>query len=127
MNTFELAKDFVASRRYEVLGEDSSDGHLAFRYQMNTIHFWGKYEDEHFFFLTLPNFDEVTEANLAQIEAKCYQITKEIKIAKMYVLGDVVLAAVETCYMSAEDFGFQMQNALRHLVAAKIMYIKQEK
>lgn len=39
MNTFELAKAFLASHRYQILDEDSSDGHIAFRFQMNTIHF----------------------------------------------------------------------------------------
>ena len=64
MSTFELAKAFLASHRYQILDEDSSDGHIAFRFQINTIHFWGNPDDEHFFFMTLPNFTDVTEENI---------------------------------------------------------------
>lgn len=60
MNTFELAKEFIADQRYRVLDEDCSDGRIAFRFQMNTIHLWANDKDEHFFFMTLPNFTNVT-------------------------------------------------------------------
>ena len=115
MNTFELAKAFLASHRYQILDEDSSDGHIAFRFQINTIHFWGNPDDEHFFFMTLPNFTDVTDENIAQA-----------KLVKLYILNDVVLAAAEVYYMAEEDFNFQMKNALKHLVVAKTMYKKLE-
>ena len=124
MSTFELAKEFIASRRYQRLYEDSSDGHVAFRFQMNTIHFWGNSEDEHFFFMTLPNFTDVTAENIAQVKENCHQINKEAKLVKLYVLDDVILAAAEVYYLAEDDFKFQMLNALNHLVAAKVMYKK---
>lgn len=124
MSTYELAKEFIASQRYQMLDEDSSDGHIAFRFQMNTIHFWGNSEDEHFFFMTLPNFTDVTEENIAQVKENCHQINKEAKLVKLYVLNDVILAAAEVYYLAEEDFKFQMLNALKHLVAAKVMYKK---
>lgn len=126
MSTFELAKDFIASQRYHILDEDPSDGHIAFRFQMNTIHFWGNPEDEHFFFMTLPNFTDVTEDNIAQVKENCHQINKEAKLVKLYILNDVILAAAEVYYLADEDFKFQMRNALKHLVAAKVTYKKLE-
>ena len=84
MSTFELAKEFIASQRYQMLDEDGADDHIAFRFQMNTIHFWGNSEDEHFFFMTLPNFADVTEGNIAQVKEKCHQINKEMKMVKMF-------------------------------------------
>ena len=124
MRTFDLAKEFIANQRYQISDEDSLDGHIAFRFQMNTIHFWGHSEDEHFFFMTLPNFTEVTEENIAQVKENCHKINSEAKLVKLYVLGDVILAAAEVYYLAEEDFKFQMMNALKHLVAAKVMYNK---
>ncbi len=127
MTTFELAKAFIASQRYQILDEDSSDGHIAFRFQMNTIHFWANDDDdEHFFFVTLPNFTDVTEDNIAQVKENCHKINKEAKMVKLFILGDVILMSAEVYYLAAEDFAFQMKNALNHLVAAKVMYRKLE-
>lgn len=124
MTTFALAKDFITKRRYQILDENASDGHIAFRFQLNTIQFWGNPEDEHFFFMTLPNFDEVTETNVGEIKENCHEINKQVKLVKLYVMNDVILAAAEVYYLAEEDFEFQMMNALRHLVSAKAMYKK---
>lgn len=124
MSTFELAKEFIASQRYQMLEEDSSDGRITFCFQMNTIHFWGNSGDEHFFFMTLPNFTDVTEENIAQVKENCHQINKEAKLVKLYVLNDLILAAAEVYYLAENYFKFQMLNALKHLVAAKVMYKK---
>lgn len=124
MNAFDLAKDFIRRQSYQILNEDSSDGHIAFRFQMNTIHFWGNTDDEHFFFMTLPNFADVDEKNIAQVKENCHQINKEAKLVKLYVLNDVILAATEIYYLAEDDFKFQMLNALKHLIAAKVMYKK---
>lgn len=126
MGTFELAKEFIANQRYQVLDEDGTDGHIAFRYQMNTIHFWGNPDDEHFFFMTLPNFTDVTEDNLSQVKENCHQVNREAKLVKLYILNDVILVASEVYYLAEDDFKFQMKNALKHLVAAKVMYKKLE-
>lgn len=126
MSTFELAKDFITSQQYSILDEDASCGHIAFRFQMNTMHIWAKSDDEHFFFVTLPNFTDITKDNIAQVKENCHQINREAKLVKLYVLNDVILAAVEAYYLAEEDFKFQMMTALKHLVAAKVMYKKLE-
>lgn len=124
MNTFELAKKFLANQHYQVLEDDCSDRHIAFRYQMNTLHFWSNDEDEHFFFMTLHNFTEVTDENVSQVKENCYRINKDAKLVKLYILNDIIIAAAEVYYLAEADFNFQMANALKHLVAAKIMYKK---
>lgn len=124
MSTFELAKELIVCQRYQIVEEDSSNGRIAFRFQMNTIHLWTNAEDEHFFVMTLPNFAEVNEPNKSQVIQNCHQINKEAKLVKLYVLSDVILAAAEIYYLAREDFKFQMLNALKHLVAAKVMYKK---
>ncbi len=126
MDTFDLAKEFIAGRKYHILDEDRSSGHLAFRYQMNTIHFWANSEDADFFIMTLPNFADVTEENISQVKEICHHVNKDAKLIKLYVLNDVILASAEVYYLAKDDFEFQMQNALRHLVAGKVMYKKIE-
>ena len=51
-------------------------------------------------------------------------ISEDAKNIKSYVLNDVILAAAEVYYLAEDDFKFQMLNALKHLVAAKVMYKK---
>lgn len=126
MNTFDYAKEFISSKRYQILDEDMSSGHIAFRYQMNTIHFWANSEDIDFFIMTLPNFADVTEENLSQVKEICHQVNKDAKLIKLYLLNDVILASAEVYYLAKDDFDLQMKNALRHLVAGKVMYKKIE-
>ena len=126
MDTFDFAKEFLSSKRYQILDEDRSSGHIAFRYQMNTIHFWAKTEDTDFFIMTLPNFADVTEENESQVKEICHQVNKDAKLIKVYLLNDVILASAEVYYLAKDDFDFQMKNALRHLVAGKVMYKKIE-
>lgn len=124
MNTFELAKKYLTSQRYQVLEENCTDEHIVFRYQMNTFHFWGNPNDEHFFVILLPNFAEVTKENIGQVKENCHQINKDARMVKLYVLDDVILAAAEIFYLAEEDFIFQIRNALKHLKMAKVMYNK---
>ncbi len=124
MNTYELAKKFIAGQRYRVCYEECSEGCIVFRYQMNTMHIFVNTEDEHFLFMTLLNFTDVTKENLEQVEENCHQLNKETKLVKFYVMNDMILATVEAYYLAEEDFNFQMMNALKHLVEAKVMYKK---
>lgn len=125
MNKFDLAKEYLSMLRYQILEEDAEEGYLSFRYQMNTIYFFGNpNDDEHFFFMTLPDFTEVTAENMAQVKENCHRINKDAKLVKLYVMGDVILATAEIYYLAEDDFRFQMKTALQHLVAAKVMYKK---
>lgn len=124
MDTFELAKEYLTSKQYKILDEDRKEGHIAFRYQMNTIHFIGNADDNNFFYLSLPGVNDVTEDNLPQVKELCHKINRETKLVKLYVLDDVLVVATEIYYLAKEDFVFQMTNALKHLIAAKIKYYK---
>lgn len=122
MDTFDLAKEYISSKRYQIMNDDRSSGHIAFRYQMNTIHFWANSEDTDFFIMTLPNFADVTKDNVSQVKEICHQVNKDAKLIKLYLLNDVILASAEVYYLAKDDFDFQINNALRHLVAGKVMY-----
>ena len=126
MDTFDLAKEFISNKRYRIMDEDKESGHIAFRYQMNTIHFWANSENTNFFIMTLPNFADVTKGNISQVKEICHQVNKDAKLIKLYLLNDVILASAEVYYLAKDDFDFQMNNALRHLVAGKVMYKKIE-
>ena len=122
MNTFELAKEYIEDKHFQIITEDASDEHISFRYQLNTIHFWGDSDFRNYFFMTLPDFDEVTEQNVDCIKELCYLVSKEAKMVKLYVVDNIILASAELYYLTCEDFRFQLQNALNHLIAAKLMY-----
>lgn len=126
MSTFELAKRFIIDRKYQIVDEDNAAGYIAFRFQLNTIRFWANGDDDHFFFLTLPGFTGVTAENMVQVKEKCHQINKDAKLVKLYIMHDIIWAAAELYYLAKKDFDFQMLNALKHLVAAKVMYKKLE-
>ena len=126
MDTFDLAKEYISSKRYQIMNNDRSSGHIAFRYQMNTIHFWANSEDTDFFIMTLSNFADVTKDNVSQVKEICHQVNKDAKLIKLYLLNDVILASAEVYYLAKDDFDFQINNALRHLVAGKVMYKKIE-
>lgn len=126
MDTFDLAKEYISSKRYQIMNDDRSSGHIAFRYQMNTIHFWANSEDTDFFIMTLSNFADVTKDNVSQVKEICHQVNKDAKLIKLYLLNDVILASAEVYYLAKDDFEFQINNALRHLLAGKVMYKKIE-
>lgn len=121
MNTFELAKECIKNLQYQILEEDCEDGYIAFRYQMNTMHFWAN-NDDHFFFVTLPNFVDITSENIEQVIENCHEVNKAVKLVKLYVLNTVILASAEMFYLEEEDFRFQLNNALKLLVEAKVKY-----
>lgn len=124
MNSYDLAKTFIAERGYRILEDEADDGHIVFRFQMNTIHLYCNPDDDNFIMITLPNFTNVTDDNIAQVKEKCHEINKNARLVKLYVLNDIIMASVEVYYLAKEDFMFQMGNALKHLVAAKTMYKK---
>ena len=125
MKSIEFAKEYVSKQGFKLL--DDSDEHIAFRYQMNVIHLWGNEEEENFFFMTLPNFTDVTPENMSHVKELCHKINMQMKQVKLYILNDVILAAAELYFMEQEDFYFQMKIALQHLVSAKVMYGKLDK
>ena len=63
---------------------------------------------------------------MAQVKENCNQINQEIKLVKFYVLNDLIVAAAEAFYLDENDFKFQMRNALKHLVAAKVIFQKRD-
>ena len=67
MNSYDLAKTFIAERGYRILEDEADDRHIAFRFQMNTIHLYCNPDDDNFIMITLPNFTNVTDDNIAQV------------------------------------------------------------
>ena len=124
MSTIELAKEYIARKHYKVLEEVSDMSHIAFRYQLNTIHLWQDKEDKQFLKLDLILALDVTENNFAQVKDVCQNLNSECKMVKFYVHNEILLATVEIFYVEKTDFMFHIKNALDHLVAAKVEYLK---
>lgn len=124
MDTFELAQKYFADHNYRIIEIETANQVITLRFQMNTIHFWCSPNDSHFFCLALPNFTDVNEYNIEQVKEKCHKVNRDAKQVKLYVLDEVIIASVEVYYLAEEDFNFQMNNALKQLIAAKTMYKK---
>ena len=124
MKSIELAKKFISNQGFKLL--DDNEDHIAFRYQMNAIHFWGNQSEDNFFFMTLANFADVKDENVQHVKELCHEINTQMKQVKLYVLNNVILATTELYFMEEEDFNFQMKIALEHLVSAKVMYNKMD-
>ncbi len=124
MKTLELAKDFIASKRYKIIEESNDSLHIAFRYQLNNIYFQADGADENFFYLTLPDLEDVTEENFEQIQKRCNHLNSRCKMVKFYIHNGIIMASAEMFYHTKKEFMFQIKNALDQLVAAKIVYMK---
>ena len=122
--TIDYAKEYISQREYQVLDDNSEDGHIAFRYQISTVHLWVTSTENDFFVLTLPNFVDVTDDNIDHVKEICHHVNKEGKQVKLFVLNDVIIASAELYYLTKSDFNYQMTKALRNLVAAKVAYKK---
>ena len=68
--------------------------------------------------------NDVNEYNIEQVKENCHQVNKDAKLVKLYILDEVIIASAEIYYLAEEDFNFQMNNALKQLIAAKTMYKK---
>ena len=126
MTTFELGKEFITSKQYKVIKENSDEGLIAFRYQLNTINFHTQEEDEHFFYLNLPLLFDEAETNIAQVKENCHKLNSKNKLVKFYTNNKFIVASAEMFYLSKRDFMFQIKNALKYLVASKVAYKKLE-
>jgi hypothetical protein len=118
--TYNLVKEIIESWKYKVLEDDGE--HIIIRYQMNVIHICLNEEDETFVSLLLPNFDEVTEENFAEVVMRCHKLNEKLKQIKLYTINDVIIAASEFFYMEKDDLAFQLKLALNNLIAAKVSY-----
>lgn len=124
MKSVELAKKYLAANSYQIV--DEGDRYIAFRYRLNTIYFWGYADDDNFFVLMLPRFDDVTDDNIRHIKELCMNVNAEIKQIKLYLTYDTLMATAELYYLDSSDFTYQFDRALKNLVEAKVMYHKME-
>lgn len=122
MNTLELAKEFISDRGFRLL--DESDDHVSFKYQMQTFYLWSDETEKNFFIVTLPNFADVTDNNIAHVKELCDNINTNMRQVKLYINNNMILANAELYYLAQEDFNLQMQTALRNLITAKVTYSK---
>lgn len=61
------------------------DGDIFVRYQMKSFYFLVGEEDENYIVVTLPQFVDVNEGEETQALAVCNKITRDIKLAKVYI------------------------------------------
>ena len=65
--------------------EIDNDGDIQLRYQMKTIFVLTGDEDEQYISVMLPQFHEIADGEEALVLAVCNKMTRELKLAKVYV------------------------------------------
>ena len=88
--------------------EIDNDGDIQLRYQMKTIFVLTGDEDEQYISVMLPQFHEIADGEEALVLAVCNKMTRELKLAKVYV--DQTFKNVSaTC-----EFFYSNEEALEH-------------
>lgn len=65
--------------------EIDNDGDIMLRYQMKTLFVLTGDEDEQYISVILPQFHEIADGEEALVLAVCNKMTRELKLAKVYV------------------------------------------
>ena len=104
MTTEELVKEFLSSEgyRYEIDG----DGDIHFEYEGVNLYFTVDNNDQSFFRLIMPGIYEV-ENNREKVLEAINTVTRDMKVLKAFLVGDLLWLAVEIFIDSTpelEDF-----------------------
>lgn len=117
--TLDLAKSYINKKNYKIL--DVTESTIMFRYKLNEMFFTSSETDPNFFTLNL-TVDPLDNAEQDLIMDRCYNITKDMKMVKMYWLKDAIMVSAELFYLDKKDFEFQFHNALDYVLNAKRLY-----
>lgn len=121
---YEQVRKAVEDGKYKILDDD--DERITIRYQMNSIYICPSKEDDGFVAVLLTDFADVTADNLSEVMMKCHRLNREMKLAKLYIAKDVIVASAEFYYIGRRDLAHQIKMALNCLVAAKVNYRRLE-
>ena len=100
------------------------DGDVLFYHQMKAIYVMVDDEDESYVSLMLPQFNEVEEGNEALVLAVCNKMTRELKMAKVYIDKNFknVTCTCEFYYANEESLVQNLTNSLKLLGIVRTLY-----
>lgn len=102
------------------------DGDVCVRYQMKSIYFMTGQDDEQYVSAILPQFSEVNEGEEIQTLAICNKVSREVKIAKVYI--DQTLKSVSACceffYTDMDSLRTNVEHSLNILGMVRSTYFR---
>lgn len=103
------------------------DGDIFVRYQMKTFYVMGaNSDDEDYLVVVFPKMYEVDEGEETKVLAACNKITREIKLAKVYIDQTLknVSASCEFYYNGEESLKTCLDKAIEILGMVRLTFIK---
>lgn len=103
------------------------DGDIFVRYQMKTFYVMGaNSDDEDYLVVVFPQMYEVDEGEETKVLAACNKITREIKLAKVYIDQTLknVSASCEFYYNGEESLKTSLDKAIEILGMVRLTFIK---
>ena len=103
------------------------DGDIFVRYQMKTFYVMGSNsDDEDYLVVVFPQMYEVDEGEETKVLAACNKITREIKLAKVYIDQTLknVSASCEFYYNGEESLKTCLDKAIEILGMVRLTFIK---
>ena len=122
MNKKELILQILEKMGYKP--EIDNDGDIMFRYQMKSIFVMTGDEDEKYVSVMLPQFHEIVDGEETLVLAVCNKMTRELKLAKVYVdqTFKSVTATCEFYYANEESLEQNLRNSLQMLGVVRTVF-----
>ena len=104
--------------------EVDNDGDIMLHYQMKTIYVLTGDEEEPYISMMLPQFHEVEEGQETLVLAVCNKMTRELKLAKVYIDQTFknVTATCEFYYANEESLEQNLRNSLKMLGVVRTVF-----
>jgi len=104
--------------------EVDNDGDIMLHYQMKTIYALTGDEEEPYISMMLPQFHEVEEGQETLVLAVCDKMTRELKLAKVYIDQTFknVTATCEFYYANEESLEQNLRNSLQMLGVVRTVF-----
>ncbi len=106
--------------------EVDNDGDIKLLYQMKTIYVMTGDEEEPYISMMLPQFHEIEDGQETMVPAVCNKLTRELKLAKVYVDQTFknVTATCEFFYANNEALEQNLRNSLQMLGVVRTVFRK---
>ena len=103
-----------------------NDGDIKLLYQMKTIYVMTGDEEEPYISMMLPQFHEIEDGQETMVLAVCNKLTRELKLAKVYVDQTFknVTATCEFFYANNEALEQNLRNSLQMLGVVRTVFRK---
>lgn len=104
--------------------EVDNDGDIMLHYQMKTIYALTGDEEEPYISMMLPQFHEVEEGQETLVLAVCNKMTRELKLAKVYIDQTFknVTATCEFYHANEESLEQNLRNSLQMLGVIRTVF-----